>query len=1656
MNTNFPIHRNNFEQIRDERRTAANTAFRIGNAFLSLLGLIEDSNSDIEEQFLHSQVEDVAEEKITFRKGLQVGNRFTSGLLGEGGIFRKEADGTTYLEADKLCIRIKAFFDNVEIRDFKHSAGNRIASPAGMKCCRVEWLDANGDVVQQADANLPQVVKFRCYFRGSDGEDEVRNNFIVGDQAYCHITSVDTKADDPNSKGLNMRHYWRLVVGRNPSGSLTDDGEHWIDLSNQATETLTIDGHTYTHAGYQDGSDIPVAQDDIIQLGNIYDTDRMGAIIEFVTGADAPSYQIFQDINGFDLSGKNYLSLGYSTQTGHAYLNVYGDAYIGDPEGSTYIRYEQGDGTPQHRPSLRIKAHVEFLNSDQELDDLVQNHQRDDSYDDRAIRAMIAGLQDQIDGAIDTWFFNGTPGASVLPESDWKSKDEQSTPISYNERLKHLGDLYYDNQTGYAYRYVNSGSEQSPVFSWSPISDSAVVEALAAAARAQDTADHKRRIFLSTPYPPYDAGDMWVNAVWPASGTSQGSVYNDDILKCINPVPRTGVSAFSIDDWTKASKYTDDSKFNGYINALLNGSGASGDSATAAAVQRAIISAMGGSTVVSGGLMLTSMLALRKLNAGGDPTDLNDYTTWAGINGVYDDTKTTGGIAAWYGGGMKDYETLSAAEKAHGWNTERWAKSLFRFDGSGYVAGGNISWDSAGAVTIQGTTINATNLQKGGSSVLSQAEGDARYITVSFFETLFNAMNSSGQKVSANTTTGIASIKAMFGFWTQQYISALGQGTDGGGGGQGDVTWQLLADPDIRQINITHLTTALGTLTGYTTSGKNYAVQKDSSNHLYVNVPWTDTVYTLPTASSSTKGGVKVGTTLAISSAVLNLKSDIVTAGTYTKVTVDTYGRVTAGYTLSASDIPDLRWDKITSGTPTTLSGYGITDAKIASGVITLGSNTITPVTSVAMSVPTGFSVSGSPVTKTGTLALSYASGYEGFTTTLKNRINTLWAMFTREGSGTAADPYVIKANYGLYTDSFLSALGQSSDGGGGGQGDVTWALLASTATGGRTIDISYITNALTNGGYATQSWVQQQGYTTNIGTVTQVKVGSTAYNPSGGVVSLPAYPSDYWSTQTSRTKNTVLAAPNGSAGAASFRALVAADIPNLAASKITSGTFDSARIPDLSSTYATSARATTLEGYFTSGVAKQAACLKNILMAVGDDYDTLSGYTASRGSFVAVNLNSLTTTDVTLDRLGKYDTLVSFGYDLRTIQFKGSAYSGNTLKYRSLQNVNNSYIFTDWSTIAFTTSNVASATKLQTSRSLWGQSFNGTADISGNISNTGNITPSATASKNLGSDTLMFEYGYIRRINTQSGYDLRIGAGGTQYIQISASTGSVSISSAVSMSSTLGVTGATTLSSTLSVSGNTTISGTLSLKSDAYSGNYCLNCNNSDIVGVNSIYTADLSDNYSEGIQFKRTNGNYDSFRAADGKFYFGINNGASERIWIEPTAGSADMSLVLNGTQYRMEFMIGSGNVNRGIFGRTSGKWLLYFDASNTYCNYGNFISNLGVTALSDARHKRVISDTNISVEQIAKMPSVLFKWTDGKHDDKIYAGTLAQEWQNTLPQAIVRQDNEEGTLAFNYGVAALVASITTARKVVDHEKRIQELERENKRLKEKLNVA
>ena len=143
----------------------------------------------------------------------------------------------------------------------------------------------------------------------------------------------------------------------------------------------------------------------------------------------------------------------------------------------------------------------------------------------------ITNLKDQIDGAIQTWFYDGIPNALTEPEIHWTTDTDRKT---------HLGDLYYDNQTGFCYRYMN----QNGVYSWKRILDTDVTKALSDAAKAQTTANSKKRIFITTPTPPYDIGDLWV----------QGT--DGDILNC--QTPKIASQAYAAADWIKASKYTDD------------------------------------------------------------------------------------------------------------------------------------------------------------------------------------------------------------------------------------------------------------------------------------------------------------------------------------------------------------------------------------------------------------------------------------------------------------------------------------------------------------------------------------------------------------------------------------------------------------------------------------------------------------------------------------------------------------------------------------------------------------------------------------------------------------------------------------------------------------------------------------------------------------------------------------------------------------------------------------------------------------------------------------------------------------------------------------------------------------------------------------------
>lgn len=141
----------------------------------------------------------------------------------------------------------------------------------------------------------------------------------------------------------------------------------------------------------------------------------------------------------------------------------------------------------------------------------------------------IANLQAQIDGQIETYYYDYEPTLTNEPASEWTTE---------TERQKHEGDLFYWKSKGYAYRFFKDGN----TWKWQMVQDTDITAALEQAAQAQDTADQKRRVFVSTPVPPYDVGDLW----------TQGA--NGDIMRC-QTARQSG--AYNSNDWVKASKYTD-------------------------------------------------------------------------------------------------------------------------------------------------------------------------------------------------------------------------------------------------------------------------------------------------------------------------------------------------------------------------------------------------------------------------------------------------------------------------------------------------------------------------------------------------------------------------------------------------------------------------------------------------------------------------------------------------------------------------------------------------------------------------------------------------------------------------------------------------------------------------------------------------------------------------------------------------------------------------------------------------------------------------------------------------------------------------------------------------------------------------------------------
>lgn len=250
--------------------------------------------SELAKYFLRKDKEDTANELITFLKGLLIGKNGSGITVLENGM--------SQAVVDYLYVKVKAVFDELEVKKKTYVGGEQVISHAGMKCNRVDELDA----------------VYRCYFKEEEDGIEIENQFTPGSLAIAQECNIKTGV----SHHVGNRYYWRLV---------TAVGENYIDLSKTVCDPNVE-------------NDVPVAGDDIVGLGHKTDMTRQAAIILSSVNEVSPSIIMYQGINDFTLTGKDVISFDFDKSTGKARMKVYGNAYIGDKDRTTYMEYTHDKG----------------------------------------------------------------------------------------------------------------------------------------------------------------------------------------------------------------------------------------------------------------------------------------------------------------------------------------------------------------------------------------------------------------------------------------------------------------------------------------------------------------------------------------------------------------------------------------------------------------------------------------------------------------------------------------------------------------------------------------------------------------------------------------------------------------------------------------------------------------------------------------------------------------------------------------------------------------------------------------------------------------------------------------------------------------------------------------------------------------------------------------------------------------------------------------------------------------------------------------------------------------------------------------------------------------------------------------------------------------
>lgn len=1307
--------------------------------------------------FISKINDDTAKGTITWEKV----QKFLQGLLVGGGSWTPDAEGRSHLITDYLEVRMKAIFEELVINKTSTIGGKEIISPAGgVVAHKVEEVTVTYNNVSQK--------AYRCYFLAEQDGDEVDNDFAVNDQVRSE--SFNVRKGTYHKAGNHF--YWRLVIGRDEDPvELEGKKYHYIDLSD--TDCATA-------------SDVPAKGDVLNQCGNRTDVERQNCLIFSAVDTYSPSISLYHGINSYSFANREYVEYGVNKQNNKAFFNVYGDMYVGDRptkengyEGSSYIRYDSSTKQVSVKGKISAKSTVDGKELSQYFN-------------------KIAELQNQVDGAIETWFYDGVPTLENAPAISWKTDKDKEI---------HLGDLYYDNKTGKAYRFA----QDSNTYKWTIITDTDIAKALSDARMAQETANGKMKVFSVQPTTPYQVGDIWVNATYP----SDGSTYKNEVLRC--QTNKAAGSQFAIGDWIKASKYTDDTVANaakkaaedaqkaaqtaqtdiknlgktvtdnkkefdnyvtdGYlepseiaamaqdskrleddfaaaqksyievknaevlkdtkeltdlntafatltsaktelvtylsdISKRYNETDTNGKAAIVSAVgtkftnfqsaysafydklglanayitskiygdlkqnitdlagYKYLKDALGQTTDIDGGLVMTTLLALRD----------GDGNVQSGINGAIDPNRGKKSIATWWGGQMvdKDYNSGNLTP----------ATSLIRFDGSGYLANGAIWWDVSGKVHADPTSfiISEKNLGayliffeptwKEGSAGTSVADlvslkpnAPFSKLGVSGDATFEGAISFHGIKLTYDSTN--KAIKIDGNLYATGGITAYGAGasTTGGGGLNGSV--------------------------------KSYSNALKLTSESLSEIASAYSIKALDSRISSLEGGSAMNVSVSGSGNAVTAISKSGTTIIVTKGTTFLTSHQSLASYLTKTDAASLYQPK----------GNYLTAHQSLDGYV----NAIT--TSGSGNAITSVSKSGKTITftKGSTFLTSHQSLANYYT---KGQVDNI-----ANGKSSTSHTHSVKIN------------------------GVTKTIAA---TGGTAVDLgTYLTSHQSLNGYATQSWVKSQGYLTSHQDVSVLTMANDRYYTSGqwginmrnsdiiGVNSI--YTNDVSKTPTEAI---LFCRSNGNYdgiravnGELYFSDNVVRTTEKYNAEYKVYHTGNLTKLSQLTNdknfvTGSVSGQTITINGVSTtwqntwrgitdsySGTStgtslsqKGANSLYNALhngyASSAGNADTVDGYHVN-GSNVAPYGHIPSIENDGVMEVGKY---IDFHND-------NSGKHDFSTRLQTTGNYGNSvYLPSHNGTLALISDNVASATKLATARSIWGQSFDGTGNVNGTI----------------------------------------------------------------------------------------------------------------------------------------------------------------------------------------------------------------------------------------------------------------------------------------------------------------------------------------------------